>query len=232
MQLWPALRRRAPHPKSADGKLAGLLARHRIGCVLDVGANTGQTGQLLRRIGFAGRILSFEPGPEAHAALAAAAAGDPGWLVAPRTAVGRAPGEITLHIADASDMSSALPPTADLLQALPKSRAARSATAPVTTVAAIFAEHRLQGETVLLKVDTQGMELEVLAGAEPVLPAIAAIHIEMSLRPLYEGEPDYLAVLQVLHGHGYRPEMLTERTFSRALGRQLQVDGFFVRSDP
>jgi FkbM family methyltransferase len=231
MRLWPASRRRKSFAKSPEGKLAGLLALHGISCVIDVGANIGQTGHMLRQLGFAGRILSFEPGPAAHDALRAAAAGDPRWLVAPRMAVGRAAGAINLNIAEASDMSSALAPTAELLRALPRSRAGSSATAPVTTVSAILAEYRLEGETILLKIDTQGMELDVLAGAEPVLPSIDAIHIEMSLRPLYEGEPDYLAVLQVLHGHGYRPEMLSERTFSRTLGRQLQVDGLFVRED-
>src|SRR5690606_34109076 len=136
---------------------AVLLARHRITCVIDVGANTGQTGRLLRRIGFAGRIVSFEPGPEAHAALMAATACDAGWTAAPRTAVGRTPGEITLNIAEASDMSSVLPPTEDLLRALPRSRATGTTVAPVTTVAAVLAEHRLEEETILLKIDTQGM---------------------------------------------------------------------------
>lgn len=228
MRIWPG-RRRKSFEKSPEGKLAGLLARHTITCVIDVGANTGQTGAMLRRIGFTGRIVSFEPGPAAHGALARAAAPDPRWDVPPPLAVGRAAGEITIHIAEASDMSSALAPTEALLRALPKSRAGASATVPVTTVAAIMADHGLEGETVLLKIDTQGMELEVLAGAEPVLPRIAGIHIEMSLIPLYAGEPDYLQVLQVLHGHGYEPAMLTERTFSRTLGRQLQVDGLFFR---
>jgi FkbM family methyltransferase len=230
MRIWPG-RRRKSFEKSPEGKLAGLLARHAVTCVIDVGANTGQTGTMLRRIGFTGRIVSFEPGPPAHADLARAAASDPAWTVPPPMAVGRAPGEIVLHIAEASDMSSALAPTGALLQALPKSRAGASVTVPVTTVAAIMADHGLAGETVLLKIDTQGMELDVLAGAEPVLADIAGIHAELSLIPLYQGEPDYLEVLQWLHARGFRPAMLTERTFSRTLGRQLQVDGLFFRAD-
>lgn len=231
MKFWPPRRRSKAFAKSTEGKFAALLAQHRIGCVIDVGANIGQTGQMLRQIGYRGRILSFEPGPEAHAALTAVAATDPNWTAAPRQAVGRASGEITLHVSEATDMSSALPPTDDLLRALPKTRFTGDSVVPVTTVAAIMAEHGVAGVPVLLKIDTQGMEMEVLEGAAPVLPAIAGIHVEMSLQPLYEGEPDYLTVLQFLHGHSYRPSMLTERNFSRTLGRQLQVDGLFFRAD-
>src|SRR5215218_999894 len=47
--------------------------------VLDVGANTGQYGALLRELGFAGRILSLEPVAEAFAELAGRAAADGAW---------------------------------------------------------------------------------------------------------------------------------------------------------
>ncbi|MEZ5666837.1 MAG: FkbM family methyltransferase [Alphaproteobacteria bacterium] len=227
MGIWPGSRGKA-FRKSTEGKLAGLLARHRIGCVIDVGANTGQTGQMLRRIGFAGRIVSFEPGPAAHAALSAAAAGDAGWTVAPRTAVGAERGTITLTLSEASDRSSALPPPTRDARPAPHTRHRHRRRAG-DHGHAIVADHCRAGERLLLKIDTQGMEMAVLAGAEPVLDRIDAIHVEMSLLPLYEGEPDYLAILQHLHARGFRPAMLTERTFSEALGRQLQVDGLFFR---
>jgi len=44
-----------------DLHLKRMLDRHRITTVLDIGANVGGFGLLLRRIGFAGRIVSFEP---------------------------------------------------------------------------------------------------------------------------------------------------------------------------
>ena len=228
MKLWPRSRRRALR-KSTDGKVAGLLARHGITCVIDIGANAGQTGKMLRRHGYRGRIISFEPGPDAHAALCLSAANDDGWTVAERLAVGAEPGTITMNISEATDMSSALAPTAELLRALPRTRLADSAQASVTTVAAIVADYGIAGETLLLKIDTQGMEMAVLTGAEPVLSSISGLHVEMSLRPLYEGEPDYLTVLHFLRDRGFEPAMLTERTFSETLGRQLQVDGLFFR---
>jgi FkbM family methyltransferase len=42
---------------------------------------------------------------------------------------------------------------------------------------------------VLLKIDTQGYELEVLKGAEETVAAVGAIQTEMSFQPLYGGQP-------------------------------------------
>jgi len=217
-----------PH-KTQAGRLGIVLAAQRIDLLLDVGANVGQTGKSLRAHGYGGRIVSFEPNPEAHRALTAAAAGDAGWTVAPPVAVGAAPGRATLNVADASDMSSLKPATSALLAALPRSRAGVSVEVDVTTIADLLPRHARGGERIFLKIDTQGLDWDVLRGAEPVLDRIAGIQVEMSLLPLYDGETDYLAILNYLDGHGFRPHILTERTFSRRLSRQLQIDGVFFR---
>ena len=46
---------------------------------LDVGANVGQTGRRLRKAGYTGRIVSFEPLAQCFTALSQATQGDPGW---------------------------------------------------------------------------------------------------------------------------------------------------------
>ena len=74
-------------------RITALLADHSVDCVFDVGANIGQYATSIRRNGYAGRILSFEPLTSAHAEISARAAGDPHWDIAPRTAVGAAVGE-------------------------------------------------------------------------------------------------------------------------------------------
>jgi FkbM family methyltransferase len=223
------LGRRKPH-KTPEGRLAIVLAAQGIDLFLDVGANIGQTGLALRAGGYAGRIVSFEPIPEAHRALAAAAARDPAWTVGEPVALGAAPGRAILHVAENSDMTSALPATAALLEALPGSRAARTIEVNVETIAQLLPRYAREGDRVFLTIDVQGLDMAVLQGAEPVFDRIAGIQVEMSLLPLYDGEPDYLAILAYLHGHGYRPHIIAERTFSRRLRRQLQIDGVFFRS--
>lgn len=79
----------AAHPV---GSLKRLLRHHEVDLV-DVGANVGQYAKDLRRIGYRGRIVSFEPLSAAHAELIRNAAGDPDWVVAPRMALGDANSE-------------------------------------------------------------------------------------------------------------------------------------------
>lgn len=222
------LARRKPH-KTPEGRLVIVLAAQGTDLFLDVGANIGQTGLALRASGYARRIVSFEPIPEAHQALVAAAARDPAWTVAAPVALGAARGRTILHVAETSDMTSALPATPALLQALPGARATRSIEVEVETVAELLPRYAREGDRVFLKIDAQGLDMAVLKGAEPAFDRIAGIQIEMSLFPLYDGEPDYLAILTYLHAHGYRPHIIAERTFSRRLRRQLQIDGVFFR---
>jgi hypothetical protein len=61
--------------------LMALLELYRVNCVLDVGANRGQYGTLLREAGYAGRIVSFEPVPHIAQQLEAVAAKDGNWSV-------------------------------------------------------------------------------------------------------------------------------------------------------
>ena len=65
--------------KSPNAQLVAVLQHFRITCVLDVGANVGQYGSLLREWGYPGRIVSFEPQADAHRALERRAAADPAW---------------------------------------------------------------------------------------------------------------------------------------------------------
>jgi hypothetical protein len=48
-----------------DGALAAVLEAQHVNCVLEVGVNIGQFGCRIRAIGYAGRIVSFEPSPAA-----------------------------------------------------------------------------------------------------------------------------------------------------------------------
>ena len=108
---FPSSKKRRDKLASVDSewsRLAQLLERQRISLVIDVGANEGQHGARLRHAGYAGRIVSFEPGAEAHRAVTARAGGDPRWEVAPRLALGAEPGRAQLKTGNRSDMNSLL----------------------------------------------------------------------------------------------------------------------------
>lgn len=216
-------------PKQPNEKLAAVIKDHKIDLVLDVGANVGQTGQLLREIGYRGRIVSFEPLPSAHAELTEKAAADPHWTVAPRTAIGDKPGTATIYESEASDVSSLLPAREEMYKVFRKTNVIGEAETPVATLDSLYGDYVKPGERVYLKIDTQGYEKKVLLGAKETLGKISGLQIELSLLPLYEGETTYLEILQMIHAEGFQPFILTEMFFSADLRRQMQIDAVFFR---
>jgi FkbM family methyltransferase len=206
-----------------------MLGHHRVDTVLDVGANIGQFATTLRQAGFAGQIISFEPQSDAYARLSAAAKGDAKWTVAPRCAVGAAPGELTMNISDNSVSSSALPILDAHTASAPASRYVRSETAPVITLdncEAVPATGRI-----FLKIDTQGFEQQVLDGAPDLLARVVGVQTELSLAPLYEGQADFLAIFNQMRALGFDTWMINPGFDNRETGQLLQADATFFRAD-
>jgi FkbM family methyltransferase len=91
--------------------------------ILDVGANIGQFGDLVFRVGFSGTLVSFEAIPAVHSKLADhARRHGASWVVAPCAALGSSRGQIEINIAANSVSSSLLPMTRTHLEAEPQSK--------------------------------------------------------------------------------------------------------------
>lgn len=225
---FPSLFGKPKKHHSSEGKLCIVLERNDVDLFLDVGANVGQTGTALRLWGYRGRILSFEPVSACHERLRAAAMGDSAWQVMDRMALGDRDGAADILISEADDLSSLAAPTAALKKALPRAMLAQRETVPLARLDTFFKDG-LNARRPFLKIDAQGHDFAVLNGAEGIMPSLWGIQVEMSLLPLYEGETLYREILNFLHERGFRPHLITDRTFSRRLGRQLQIDGVFFR---
>lgn len=215
---------------SRDLRLKLLLESQRIDFILDVGANAGQFAQNVLALGYPGRILSFEPGKDAHARISVAAAGHPRWQVAPRCAIGAQAGELTLQIAGNSVSSSLLPMAEAHLTAAPESKYQAQETVPVRTLNS-FLNQVPAGARLLLKSDTQGYEHHVLVGAPATLARAQGLLLEMLPGPLYEGQPDFFDLMQFVRNQGFAcfgfaPDLTDERT-----GRMLAIDAFFFREE-
>lgn len=215
---------------SPDAQLALALSVMRIDTVVDVGANAGQFGQLLRELGYGGQIHSFEPLGAAWQALSVAAAGDSGWVVAPRGAIGRENGTISINVAANSASSSVLPMLDRHREAAPHSAYVGTEEVPISrlddALADVPATRRL-----FVKIDTQGYEAAVLDGAPQTLARAIAVQIELSLVPLYQDAPLLRDMLALMDARGFDIWAMWPGFADPATGRLLQMDGIFVRRD-
>jgi FkbM family methyltransferase len=208
-------------------QLAQFLAIHKIDAVLDVGANIGQFATTLRMAGYPGRIISFEPQSAAHARLTAMAAKDPKWMVAPRCAVGAAPGEIEMNISDNSVSSSVLPILEAHTGSAPASRYVGKETA--TVIRLDDCDLIPRNERFFIKIDTQGFEQHVIDGAPELIKLAQGVQMEMSLAPLYEGQADFMGLMRQMQQAGFDLWALNPGFASPDSGRLLQADATFFR---
>jgi FkbM family methyltransferase len=212
-----------------QAQLIAVLERFEISVVLDVGANAGQYGTALREWGYAGRIVSFEPLAEAHRLLERRAAADPAWRVAPRMAIGDRDGEVEIEVSAESDMSSVLPQTDLLRRISPSSRVVGREMVPIRRLDGVVEDYVNADDGVFLKIDTQGLEVQVLGGARHLLPRLQGVQVEMSLVRCYEGERDFRDLIDDLADAGFVPFLFIPGYFEHKLARQLQLDGVFMR---
>jgi FkbM family methyltransferase len=213
-------------------RLVAALRRAGIDAVVDVGANAGQYALRLREAGWSGPILSIEPLAELRDRLASRAARDPAWQVAPAMALGRTAGSATLEVSSESDMSSLQAQTPLLERLSPSSRIVERRLVPIQRLDGLEMLVRSPWQRLFVKLDVQGAEPQVLAGAEGLWPRIRGLQVEMALLPLYEGETDWRSMVDDLAGRGYEPHLLVPGYFEPRLAREVQVDGVFFRKEP
>ncbi|MBI2217752.1 MAG: FkbM family methyltransferase [Candidatus Rokubacteria bacterium] len=197
----------APFPPvdSLGAHLRALFARLGINCVLDVGAHRGEYGRLLRTLGYRGRIVSFEPVVESFEAVQRCAASDPDWRVFP-VALGAAAGPRPFHVTRDPAFSS-------FFSANPRGQhrfgvemgIQRVERVSVTRLDAVFAEcvDGIGAPRTFLKLDTQGADLEVLAGAGTRVDDIRALQCEVPVLAVYEGVDDYVTAIGRLNRMGF-----------------------------
>jgi FkbM family methyltransferase len=211
-------------------RLRLLLTAHMVGVVLDVGASSGEWGQTLREeVGFAGLICSFEPTKAAFNALQVRAARYADWKSL-NCALGDVDGRQTINIAGNSHSSSILKMLPAHEAAAPDSRFVGEEEIEVRTLDGLFDELVPPGERVYLKVDAQGYEGHVLAGARHSLAKVDVVQLEMSLVALYEGQPTLIELLELMRDEGYVLVALDPGFTDPRTGYVLQVDGTFRRA--
>ena len=201
---------------------------HQISVVFDVGANSGQYALELRKHGFSGKIISFEPLSSAFLQLQKNAAGQRDWTIVNK-ALGATPGTAEINIAGNSWSSSLLDMLPRHLESAPESKYVKQETIAVSTLDAECEEHKISSEFAFLKIDAQGYTFPILDGAEQSVRKLRGIQVEMSLVSLYQNEPLIEEVILRLREAGFTPMVIKPEFGDKESGQQLQVDGIFFR---
>lgn len=88
----------------------------------------------------------------------------------------------------------------------------------------------IKGSPILVKLDTQGSELDILKGAQGTLIDTEVVISEVSLLPYNRGAPLFAEVVAYMHSIGFHVYDLGDKFHRYADGAPFQVDVIFVRS--
>lgn len=216
---------------AAQAHVQALLRQLAINLVIDVGANAGQFALGLRSLGYTGRIISFEPQSVLYASLRAAAIGDEQWEVR-HCALGAAASELKINIYRDSTLSSLHAANAAGQERFPAYfQLDRTETVSVLPLDDLIATLRLDAPEVriFLKTDTQGHDLAVLQGARSVLARSHAVMTEASIKPIYQGAPDYGELIRYLNVSGFSLSGIYPLAHNEIDMSLMEVDCCFVR---
>jgi FkbM family methyltransferase len=211
--------------------LAWVLRELDVNCVLDVGGNRGQFGRRLRQSGYAGRIVSFEPLPHLAEQLHVHADPDPEWHVI-HCALGdeETEGDMTV-VAKGGATSSLLPPSEFGKEWSPRLEGIRQETVHVRRLDGLLDEvvAGIDEPRIFLKMDTQGYDLRVFAGAGDRIKDVLGLQSEISSVPLYEGMPRMAEAISTFEAGGFETTGIFPVTRDTERLRIIEFDIIMIR---
>ena len=193
--------------------------------VLDVGANVGQFSVAASHLLPEALIYPVEPDPATAARLRKNLTSRIAANVIV-SAVGERIGTVDFQVNADSQVSSILPLGNGRKEAFPESNVQRTMVVPLTTLDELFGG-KLLPSPILLKIDVQGYEDRVIAGAADLLQHIRWVVLEMSFARLYDGEKDFPWMLELMNRHGFKFVRPLDFHTSDKTGAIIEMDGLF-----
>ena len=210
-------------------RLVLALKEKNIDCVFDVGANEGQFTKELRHYGFEGKILSFEPILSVHKKLLKNSNKDDEWEVYKPVALGNQNIDNFINISKNSVSSSILDISVEHVENAPDSIFVEKQPIQERKLDDIFPELNVEEKNLFLKIDTQGYEFKVIQGAEKILKEFKGILVEVSLSQLYEGQKDWLDIIDFIKSKGFSLWSIDRGFSNKKNGKTLQIDLCFFK---
>jgi len=220
-----ALRQWRPFSIAAYRLVYGLAAEGMtFATVIDVGANVGKFSRAAIGTWPDIDVIAFEALPAAAGQIQVPPRRS-GTIDVHAIALGADDGTIQFYPHRYSLSSSPLPVPANLQEQYAWARELPPIRVPVRRLDGVLEDRVLRGP-VLLKLDVQGFELQVLAGAGKTLESTSAVLIEQAFDQVYEGQPLFGESHAFLEAAGWRLARLMD--WRREGGRITEVDCLYV----
>jgi FkbM family methyltransferase len=200
---------------------------YKIDFVFDIGANIGQFGTELRRSGYQGKIISFEPLSSAFQCLQTKAQNDPFWQTYNK-AIGSYDGKAIINISKSSDNSSMLNPLPIFINNYSEAKTISKEEVCLTKFDSVFNGFYCEGSKIFLKVDTQGYEKEVILGGINSLKYLYGIQLELPTFPIYEGQSSLPEMVNLLDNNGFQIILISPVNYYKSKPSVIDFDCIFV----
>jgi len=205
------------------------LRRLPIRTIIDVGANDGQFAGIARRLYPAAHIYSFEPLGDCFSEMRLSFKNDPLWR-GYQCALGAEEGMTQINRSPKTASSSLLVMAPLHEEAFPESSGGRVEQVPIRRLDDVFQGATLTHD-ILIKLDVQGFEDRVLAGAGSVLAQARIVITEVSFERLYDDQASFDDIYGRLCKAGFHFHGSHSQVRHPLDGRVLQEDAIFIRGD-
>lgn len=194
--------------------------------LLDIGAHQGQFTLIALHTRPGIPIVAYEPQSGAVDTFRKVITG-PGNVTLHQFAVGDSEGHAEINISRRTDSSSLLPTSAELPKLFKDTEHHSKERVRVARLDS-FPAHWQEARRAFLKIDVQGLELQVLRGAKEALKHCAYVYVECSHVELYQGQALFDEVNAFLGQNGFcKTKRLNEDIID---GRLIQADYLFERT--
>ena len=216
--------------------LRNLFPMLSVDLVLDVGAHKGEFARMLRHTGYHGEIISFEPAESSFVELSRETKDDVKWS-AHRLALSDHAGEAELHLLGKPDSDlnslhsfSSFGEHKYRHRSGYRRRVVSTETVSLGRLDEFLARHvpDFARRRVFLKMDTQGHNLRVFAGAGDYAGRFCGLVSEVSVMPIYNDIPTYMESLEIYRQHGYEVTGLYTISRNRKTGHIVEFDCVMV----
>ena len=205
------------------------LKYNKINSLIDVGAHEGNfIIDILKKIPNM-KVISFEPVNSSFNILNKNSEKYNNWKTYPY-ALGNIDQKTEINISDYSEANSFLTITNELINFRPELKIKDKEVIQCKKLDNFFDEIKVYEKPIMLKIDTQGYDLEVLKGAKETLKIIDFLFIEASTAKVYENQPLFSDIINFVEKENFKVWSVDRLMGNRKTGQTFQVDILFSKS--